>query len=112
MNEQSSTQVPQSNQPQTPPIPETRVGSTINDVVNILTGLTGMAYMSLCWSSEDGKFFMNNQGSWVEYSQFRPLKLTPEMFEKFKVFVTEVPGAKLYYIDPSNVRSTYTKLLS
>lgn len=112
MNEQSSTQVPQNNQPQTPPIPETRVGSTINDVVNILTGLTGMAYMPLCWSSEDGKFFMNNQGSWVEYRQFRPLKLTPEMFEKLKVFVTEVPGAKLYYIDPSNVRSTYTKLLS
>lgn len=95
-----------------PPVPEVKMGNSLRDVVNILTALTGMAYMKLYWSAEDGKFFVNNSGTWVEFRQFRPMKLTPDMLEKLKQYTTSVPGGGLYYVEPTNVRAVFTKALS
>lgn len=103
---------PQPNQQPSQQVPQVKIGSTIHDVANILTALTGMAYMRLYWSVEDGKFFVNNKGSWLEYRQFRPMKLTPDMLEKLKQFATSIPGGSLYYIEPKNVRDAFTKALN
>ena len=103
---------PQYQNPTSIPEPPTPIGTTLADAVKILLALTGYAREGIYWSAEDGKFYRNNQGTWIQLKQFAPKKLTPELVEKVKSVTSSPPGSTLFYIHPSNIKELFTRVLS